>query len=147
MATANFLHLHGQLEEFPWWSQPIQPGRGRSYSNTYDCEVIARCAKAIKVVGDADLQAEQSFDDAHELLGRSEAICFLGFGYHADSLQRLQSAEFAKGRQVFGTAYGLTQYRRDALGQEISGITLGGPSEEIIPFLNRLGVLHRSPRS
>jgi hypothetical protein len=134
------LHLHGQLGALPWWSTACD-GPPRPYQRECAPKVVAKYAEQILVVGEPVLETEGAFEDARAVLEKAEVICFIGFGYHRDSLRRLRMSEFTKGRELFGTAHGLTDERRQQVLQEIPGIQLGAPAEETVAFLERTGVL------
>lgn len=141
VSTPNFIHLHGQLGDLPWWYQPPGSVPGREYSTVCNPAVIEQCVRSIKVIGDSELSEEAAFEDAHEILEESHVICFLWFAYDPKSLTRLRIAEFAEGRVICGTAHGLPQTRINATREAIPSIRLDARQQQILPYLERVGVL------
>lgn len=78
------VHVHGVLGGLV----PLDPN-GREYSSELTGEAVAKAAEEIIVVGEAQ-DSSAAFERASSLLGQAERIIFLGFGFHPDSVRRLQ---------------------------------------------------------
>jgi len=93
------IHVYGQLGQLPYLA-----GTGRPYSQDVSPEVVAQCVSEIRIVHESADDA--TFSAAHGLLTSAQKICFLGFGYHFDNLQRLRLDRLPEQTIIFGSALG-----------------------------------------
>ena len=81
--TIPVFHIHGQLG-MPGWAD----ARGRHYRRSQDPADVHRCAEMIRLIDD---EIDQSvLATAIGYLDRADTICFIGFSFHPDNLDRLQ---------------------------------------------------------
>src|SRR5439155_25433611 len=103
------IHLHGQLGTLLTGSN--DPNH-LSFDARCTPEVIERCIPQIKIIHEVNVSDDPEFKRAHEVLKKSERICFLGFVYDKTNLLRL-FAPFDPGflvkKMLGGTARGFTQ--------------------------------------
>src|SRR5207249_11041267 len=110
-------------------------------------EVIERCIPQIKIIHEVNVSDDPEFKRAHEVLKKSERICFLGFGYDKTNLRRL-FAPFDPGflvkKMLCGTARGFTQAESNQVIRQFSPGTFlpGNPSWGNLEFLRQTGILH-----
>lgn len=103
MAKIPLVHVHGQLGPLPWQANRTQldvvPFNGERTP-----DAIRSGMANIKIMKEQDGE----YDGVRPLLSEAEKIIFLGFGYHADNLQRLGIAELdAAGKTIVGTCLGM----------------------------------------
>jgi hypothetical protein len=109
----EILHVYGRLDKLP-----TEEEYGRDYLDTITPEIVMKAAAEIKVLHEGD-ENNNEFRRARELMTAADAILFLGFGYHAENMRRLQvpfdrldgraaSSSIKQIRQIFGTVYKLT---------------------------------------
>jgi hypothetical protein len=135
--------MHGQLGDLPWYPVSEPNYCRRNYHSGCGVDETKACARHIRVVGDFELDSDSYFEDARETLRQADVVCFVGFGYHPDSLHRLGFPDVARDRQVYGTAYKVPLGRRLEIANAIPGISLGERDEGIVEFFDRLGVLRQ----
>lgn len=83
-SSIEVLHIHGQLGACAWLDEG-----GRDYEGLKDPAVIAQCVGQIHVV-DEEI-APAVLTRAQTILDEAEVICFLGFSFHPDNLNRLNA--------------------------------------------------------
>ncbi len=83
LSRIPIIHVHGSLGKLA-----TTHDKGREYSNQLTSKGLKLAAKEIVIVGEASGRT-QAFQRARQLLQGAEHIVFLGFGYHAESIQRL----------------------------------------------------------
>lgn len=111
------VHLHGQLGYLFWQdNQNFEiPYRINTHENHITIEDVKRAANSIKIISDnIDVNKDEQFILARQILKNSERIIFLGFGYNATNIERLEINKL-KDTHILGTAYGLN-------GQQIEEI-------------------------
>lgn len=100
----QIIHVHGQTGFLPW-----QKRRGLEVENVYSSKgehddgawrLAAKCAPSIRLVSEVSLEA--AITDARLRLSTAEQIAFLGMGYHASNLAKLQYRE-EQAQEIFGT--------------------------------------------
>jgi len=111
-------HVHGKLADLPWESGTSTK---RDYSQNCSIEDLKNSAEGLKIIFEVD-GGSPEFLAAKDTIARSERVYFLGFGYHAESLQRL--------------GFPLSQFT----SSKIYGSTLGFYGSEITAINKRIGV-------
>lgn len=116
-ATVPIVHLHGALGEPRWLkpdaenARPYQPRRPRLVypgdpETTLDPQEIIECASALRLFDEGCDDAAS--EDALALFQKSERVLFLGFGYQADNVRKLQCGEWwTTVTEKNGTIYGM----------------------------------------
>jgi hypothetical protein len=100
-AAIRVVHIHGELGA-PAWLQPSAPA-ARDYrprppeadswprlaqpDSAIHPEDIRSCVRSIRLFDDEC--AEDTLEDANELLSRAERVAFLGFGFHPENVRKL----------------------------------------------------------
>jgi hypothetical protein len=94
MSGIPIIHLHGRLGYLPWQ----RAEEGRAYSTEVDWRSLEICTKEIKVVHEnIEGERDRDFERARRLLQNAFRIYFLGFGYGAPNLERLQIGNLNNG--------------------------------------------------
>ncbi len=134
--TVAPVHVYGQLGE-PEFLDPS----GRQYSTTRDHYSVAKCALAITVISEG-MDDSDEFRRAHSLIAKAEHFCFLGFGFDALNMKRLDAQRFFKGERLFSTAFHMTGTQRSAaVSSGLNGpITFGTQDEDALTFLQNHNV-------
>ena len=94
------VHMYGQLGGQRY--KPIIPGA----HDPIEPDVVHESADSIKVVHES-VADDPEFSIARSLLKEAEVVCFLGFAYHKQNVERLRLNELDQGVVLFGTALGL----------------------------------------
>lgn len=133
------IHVHGQLAPLEW--QENKSGAAvRVYSNVRSAEGIRAAAAGIKVICE-NIDGSAEFEQAHKAIRLARQVYFLGFGYHADNMRRLNTpfvdSEFYDGdRLIAGTCYGMTaEERLHLIRNRHKGLQLGATGDKILGFL------------
>jgi hypothetical protein len=105
------IHFHGDLGEPLWLVDSIGP---RPRSREYGCEqhfpdreAVKWCADRIRLGSEGP--AQDTMEDAHQLLDEAKRVCFIGFGFDPLALERLDVTELTRGKIVRGTRLGMTE--------------------------------------
>jgi len=69
---------------------------------------VSKAAEQIRIIHEADADADPSFRLARELFDKADRICFLGFGYHETNIIRLKLPLMGTSNQFFGSCYGMS---------------------------------------
>jgi len=138
------VHVYGKLGDLPYAS-----GVGAKGVRTYQAlDPGSRVGAALEVRDGIKIMHEGATDNpalerAQQLIQDADVICFLGFGYLAENLQRLRLDLRRDGAQVWGSAHGvgggeltpiLNFFARHRAKQPI---TLGAPDQEVLEFLKQ----------
>jgi hypothetical protein len=116
------VHVHGQLPQAP--DGPMDLGEVHGYSSEW-VKWTRETAAQIHVVQDeihASIVAE-----ARSSVNRAQVLCFMGFAYAVENLQRLGigvGQEVNNPRQVYGTGFDLRQGRREWVCRQVRDLHL-----------------------
>ena len=77
-------------------------------------QIIRRCASEISIIHESTTTTA-AISQAQEIIGETETLCFLGFGYHELNIQRLEVNKLYKGNRFWGTSYGLKNAEREKI--------------------------------
>ncbi len=100
------VHIHGQLGQ-PHFQSPD----GRGYTPEVTLEALKRAVEGMRIVYQ-QLDDAPEIQSAHEYIEEAQILCFLGFGYHPDSIRRLAVNEHFAGEALLGTCFGLEKNER-----------------------------------
>ncbi len=133
----HIIHIYGKLGPLPW------EGDRREYGN-YESRDILEYSKGIKII-QRDAETTEELKTAHEYLKQADFVCFLGFGYNFDNLERLNLLNATGNydiKKIYGTAKGLKKAQKENITsyldhQDSESVTLGNEDEGIIDFLNK----------
>ncbi|MFC1484332.1 hypothetical protein ACFL5M_00725 [Candidatus Neomarinimicrobiota bacterium] len=111
------VHMYGQLGG-PRYRPKIPGARDPIYP-----DFVQQSADSIKVVHES-IGDSPEFSTARSLLKEAEVVCFLGFAYHKQNVERLRLYELDQSVSLFGTALGLGTAERarakKTVGRDIS---------------------------
>lgn len=133
LARIRIVHLHGKLGNLPF-----QEGDCRPYSSQATEKELRVAYRGIKIIHE-EVDNEPQFAEAHDLLRQANVICFMGFGYHATNVNRLELMR-TFGASFFGTTYGMVSAEEKALCNWFGG-RLSIYNMDILPFLRNSAVL------
>lgn len=142
----RIIHVYGQLGKAFWLC-----GEGRQYTPNIDPEVILETAKSINVVHEG-AHDSQEFQDAREEIQDAEVVCCLGFGYHADSVSRLQLPNLLRNKRTFLSAFNFKKKEIDNLRLRLFPDGVGGkkvppqfgePNQDVLTFLRETAALEQ----
>ena len=97
------VHVYGQLGK-PLFFNPA----GRDYTTDVDENNLRKSADEISLIyekGNDDKFTENLYN-AHQILGETKLLIFLGFGFHKTNLERLRLQEIYSGDRIVCTTYG-----------------------------------------
>jgi hypothetical protein len=100
IATVPIVHMYGQLGGQRY--KPAIPGA----RDPIDPDFVEQSADSIKVVHES-IGDSPEFSTARSLLQEAEVVCFLGFAYHEQNVERLGLGQLHQSTTLFGTALGL----------------------------------------
>jgi hypothetical protein len=116
MQNVPVVHLHGWLANLPWHEAP-----GRTYDATMSAEALKLAADKIRVIHE-DITNDPQFELARTLLGETQRVVFLGFGFHPTNVQRLfPDISVLDHKVVRCTAYGLGDAERQSVSKLLFG--------------------------
>jgi len=140
LRSIPIIHLHGDLGALHVGDQT-----GRPYSTNLTPEALQVATKGIKVIHES-IDNEPQFSTAHDLLAKSEHVCFLGFGYLPLNLQRLKiPTVFSSACEVSGTSKGLTPHECNQIVTLFhSRIGLCARGSDTLMYLRETGLLWRT---
>jgi hypothetical protein len=120
LAQIPIIHVYGQLGEIPY----PQKGCIKYRPNQIEYFIYVKtAADGIKLYHE---EAEAASTAARELLLAAKRICFLGFGYHAFNMERLNiGGSLDLSTTIIGTTRGLIGMEKEAAKNRVSG-ALGG---------------------
>lgn len=101
------IHAHGSLgglKEIPFGHN----------GNEIPPQIIQKTGRSIQIISDK-LEDAKNFQDAKQLLGKSEQIICLGFGYHPSTVEKLFSDVDPKSCGLEGTAVELSAERTQSI--------------------------------
>jgi hypothetical protein len=103
-------------------------------------DVVKRCASTIRVLHEGTID-DPELAIAHKLLSAAGVICFLGFGYHQVNVERLRFDLLPEGKDVLGSAYGITYEEQTRItGYLPYSIKMGHPNQDGLDFLRNFPV-------
>ncbi|MFB0515706.1 MAG: hypothetical protein ACETWG_03770 [Candidatus Neomarinimicrobiota bacterium] len=111
------VHMYGQLggrrykPTIPGARDPINP------------DFVQQSADSIKVVHES-VGDSPEFSASRSLLQEAEVVCFLGFAYHKQNVERLRLDQLDQGVVLFGTALGLGTAERARAERTVGRIRL-----------------------
>ena len=107
LSILKIIHLHGQLGFLPW-QEKDEKGFFREYTSESDIYQITAATRNIKILHE-DLDRDNQFLEARQILSEAEKIYFLGFGFHQINLKRLDIVNLSGNKAIFGTSIGFSR--------------------------------------
>jgi hypothetical protein len=116
LAECTIIHPYGQVGTY------LLPARGVPFgASSADYRQLTQQIKTYtEQIAAADVMAEIAAE-----FHRAECIVFLGFAYHTQNMRLLKPAEPLKVKQVFGTAYGMSDADVDVVSHQIANFFKG----------------------
>ena len=105
------IHVHGQLGVYP--ERPYGPMKTR--------EEIVATAEALQITADETLDRSMHYEKARNLCTKASTVVFIGCGYHAKVLDRLNATEWLDGKRILGTGSGVLGRARERIKQYFAG--------------------------
>ncbi len=139
------VHVYGTLGELPH----VGGGGTRPYRRSDPARTVtdALAAKdSIKIVPKG-AEGDVDFGRSLQMLGEAEVVCFLGFGYLPDNVERLGLERRTAGTRLWGSAYAVGEGAREPIMTLFSGdpnkrpIRLGAANQDALEFLKRHPIL------
>jgi hypothetical protein len=118
LAQIPIVHLHGDLGALPWQEVATDI---RDYDTEISASTVSLAARRIKIIHEEPAERDDKFNEAKRLLTEAERVYFLGFGYDHKNMERLDVLNWARERNVYGTAPSLTPHERDVIMRRIDG--------------------------
>ena len=103
------VHVHGKLGRLPWEKSKYSeiPYDMHDYPDQKDL-MIRNGSKNINIIHE-NIEKNEEFDQAHQLINEAERIYFLGFGYHPTNLARLIGNLSPRiNKEIGGTTFGMS---------------------------------------
>ena len=124
------IHVHGKLGNLPW-----EGGKTREYHGNLNVD-LSESSEGIRIIHDAG-DDDVEFEKARKELDKAENIYFLGFGYNATNLRRLDITSYLD-KTIKGTAVDIATSERNSIYKIIphNKINLGG--YDALNFLRNL---------
>lgn len=98
------IHIYGQIARLPW-QQPLAAAIPKlNYGADTDWNFAEFATAGIQVMHEKR-NGGNNFDIAKDWLSKAYKVCFLGFGYHRDNLQRLSGYKHPQLHYVIGSYY------------------------------------------
>ncbi|MDP3911303.1 MAG: hypothetical protein Q8Q14_13020 [Gemmatimonadales bacterium] len=134
------VHVYGSLGALPTMGGQLPYGVDSNITGLR----LKEAAASIHIAGEPGAQA--GIDAAQKALMSRERVCFLGFGYRAANVKRLELATtLVKETHVFGSAYDLLEGERRDVGRLFRAvghpIALSGPDTDTLKALREFPVL------
>lgn len=136
LQAIRVLHLHGLLPAPP--AGPMSRG-----AETFETVVpewtawMQAAAKSINIVHDA--VTGPAIDEGQRLLEKAQVVCFLGFGFHAANLERLDVRNTIKKagqpKSVYGSALHLPMGEVEWVKGKFRSIELGHSTQDCLAML------------
>lgn len=146
------IHVYGMLGDL-WFPSDLARGfapalreSGHKYGPDLTLERIKECSSGIQIIHESrKSQTRYYHEPAAARIQESRTVCFLGFGYHETSLDRLNIELAPNETQFLGTAFAMSDGTRRNVHEWFrrSGrqIALGEPGEDIVSYLHNTGLL------
>jgi hypothetical protein len=106
LQAVEIVHVHGDLGNLPWQEERTGEHRTREYTPEFTPEAVRAAARGIRIVHEVKPN-DEPFGRAHDLIAQAERLCFLGFGYHQDNVNRLGLGRLPRNAKVFRPTFGM----------------------------------------
>jgi hypothetical protein len=137
MRHIPIIHIHGHLGTPHFYSE-----KGRDYVGEITRDSITTAMTGIRIVHE-NIDDTKELKAARTLIRQAQNVCFLGFGYHDVTLDRLQlNAASTRSQKIFGSATYLGGARRNRIVNRFNNrIMLGDEGEDVLEFLRHHPIL------
>ncbi len=142
--NGSIVHMYGSL------GQPVYSNREFPDSRPFDPNVtrdaVLTCMKCMQMVTAIDPPMLHGLaPDTDLFLKPADRVCFLGFGYAIPNIAHLGiREEILWGKEIYGTAYHLSETDKSEVKKRVPGINLGGPDEDVLKYLEREQLLNQA---
>ncbi|MFC1588402.1 hypothetical protein ACFL54_08830 [Planctomycetota bacterium] len=136
MKSVPIIHLHGQLGNLPWQGSPSRP-----YAIETKAANIFTSADGIRIIHEST-STDTEFNKARSYLEEAKIICFLGFGYNKNNIERLKIEQYLQSKIIIGSAMHLTREEMNKIeGTLLNKDVLKYPDCGNLEFLRETGIL------
>jgi hypothetical protein len=106
--VVRIVHVHGQLGGYPDVKQyeDLPTGLPREFSPELTGEAVRVAASGLRVLHEGG-PGDATFAKARELIAWAEEVLILGFGYHRQSMDRLELSQTLPGKTCVGSCVGM----------------------------------------
>ena len=113
----------------------------RTYDGQVDTTSLNIARRSLRVVHER-VETSDVLANVHEALQDAERIAFIGFGFDPVNMMRLQLKSLTPGKQIIGSALGLTDAEKGhVLLRAGGGIALGGHAQDGLSALRSMMIL------
>lgn len=137
--SVEIVHLHGRLAPLSHMGEEKEPCR--DYNNSRAPIEIENASKGIRIIHEPT-ESDQQFVQARSLLAQAKLVCFLGFGYARQNLNRLRLNECCANAIVIGSRSGLKAAEIEILAHDYPLIHFGDPKHDCFDFLRNSFVMN-----
>lgn len=137
ISKISIIHVHGQLANLPW-----QAKNWRQYTPNFNNSELKTGADLIKIIHE-NIDSDEEFKKARELLEDAVFIYFLGFGYHETNMDRINISRLSNNASIIGTCFGLTDLEKKLISKRYQKkLTLANSDYNVLKFLRENITLH-----
>ena len=123
----NIKHVYGSLGKLP---ERIGSTTDVPYgADPYNVNTLRNVIENIKIIHETDEIADAP--SIHQTLKEAEVVCFLGFGYLPENMDRLFGNVKLDHKTIYGSGYGLTDAEMNAIGRYLVQFSNSGARPHI----------------
>ena len=122
IAAIPIVHVYGSLGRLSWQkSGQWAANESLEYGDLINKLTIQKCVSNIRIIGEADKKAEEDlgFIEARKQINQAIKLFFLGFGYNATNISRLQLGLMKRFERLEGTSMSLTDTQRRRIDRDL----------------------------
>ncbi len=135
LKAVSIVHVYGTLGGSLHYEEESRP-----YDDEVTPDVVKLCASTIRILHEGTID-DPELAVAHKLLRAAGVICFLGFGYHQVNVERLRFDQLPGGKDVLGSASGVTAEEQKRITRYLPySIKMGHPGQNALGFLRNYPV-------
>jgi hypothetical protein len=112
-SLVEIVHVYGDFGQLPEYcdnDDSIEFGCNRH-------DLIISAAKKLRIISRGDPNSDE-FTRARAMIAQSDFVCFLGFGFLAENVVRLQLHELPRQKVIFSSGFNIQDGRRQRLSHE-----------------------------
>lgn len=116
----SVLHPYGQVGSLPWQNK----GTSVPFGSDIDSSALIRVAETLRTFTEGTSETDSQIEQIRTAVFEAETLVFLGFAFHELNLRLLfgspRNVPVRHMKQIFGTAMGLSESNKKAIGAELS---------------------------
>jgi hypothetical protein len=117
LSGLRIYHPYGTIADLPWQEPKSGVEFGHSAKPSTVHDMSTRIRTFTEQMADEALQTKM-----HELVSSADTLLFLGFSFHEQNMQLIDSGRECQARQVFGTAFGISPSNVEAIVIQIRAL-------------------------